>query len=361
MSIEKDLKKDGITIISPIDTLTINSLAKYVSEQISSTYSSCGIKKDTLFRKISRMSMSYADIPEGFSEASYFYKNQTIYFKNGISEKDMKKYAIHECIHHIQEVRDDNNNLLKMGLADYTKRPKGIALNEAAVQTISSNILNNEKELVTYYGIDFETNSPYIYPILCNLLSQISFFIGEDTLIKSTFSGNDDFTNKMLEIFDKQNYKTILSNLDIILNTEEKIILNENKLLSDDLAINSSKTKKLAEKSRHYKEKIKETYFKTQELLMNSYFNYELSNISSKESGENFRTKLYQYKNYIGTYEGYTFYNEFYIDMMKKLDVKFENIGTSIYLVPTTDNKFIKILNAIKNFFKLKFNKELSE
>ena len=32
MSIESDLKKDGITVIEPLDSLSINAIAKNVSE-----------------------------------------------------------------------------------------------------------------------------------------------------------------------------------------------------------------------------------------------------------------------------------------------------------------------------------------
>ena len=34
MSIESDLKKDGITVIEPLDTTTVNVIAKNVSKKI---------------------------------------------------------------------------------------------------------------------------------------------------------------------------------------------------------------------------------------------------------------------------------------------------------------------------------------
>lgn len=55
---------------------------------------------------------------------------------------DLKKFAVHEIIHHLQEVIDDDNTLIRLGLLEFNKSKEcGMALNEAAVQIISSYIL----------------------------------------------------------------------------------------------------------------------------------------------------------------------------------------------------------------------------
>lgn len=55
---------------------------------------------------------------------------------------DFKKFAIHEIIHHIQEVKDDDGTLIRLGLLEFNKsKISGIGLNESAVQIISSYIL----------------------------------------------------------------------------------------------------------------------------------------------------------------------------------------------------------------------------
>lgn len=56
---------------------------------------------------------------------------------------DLKRFAIHEIIHHLQEVIDDDNTLIRLGLLEFNKPNKafGMGLNEAAVQIISSYIL----------------------------------------------------------------------------------------------------------------------------------------------------------------------------------------------------------------------------
>ena len=46
--------------------------------------------------------MYIADMPEGMSEASYFYKNSAIYFRDGMGLADLEKFAVHELIHNFK-------------------------------------------------------------------------------------------------------------------------------------------------------------------------------------------------------------------------------------------------------------------
>lgn len=55
-------------------------------------------------------------MPDGFAEANYFYKNSSIYFKSGISVNELEKFAVHEFIHYLQEIKDKKGNLVKLGL-----------------------------------------------------------------------------------------------------------------------------------------------------------------------------------------------------------------------------------------------------
>ena len=84
MKIEKDLRKDGITAIEPLDMLSVTLISKFVAEKLSTALPFYNLKYHDLFVKISRISMYVADIPDGLSEANYFYKNSGIYFKSNI-------------------------------------------------------------------------------------------------------------------------------------------------------------------------------------------------------------------------------------------------------------------------------------
>lgn len=121
MSIEKVLKKEGIEIIKPLDTLAINNLAKNIASKLSSSFPNLKLNSNELFIKISRLNMYFAKLPNGIS-AKYFYKNKSIYFDHNLDLSNLTDVAIHECIHYLQEKIDEKGNILKLGLCDYTNR-----------------------------------------------------------------------------------------------------------------------------------------------------------------------------------------------------------------------------------------------
>ena len=215
MNIENDLKKDGITVIKSLDTLSVTLIAKFVAEKFISAFPFSGFRYNDLFIKISRLNMFIADIPEGMSEANYFYKNSSIYFKQGLTMDQMKELTVHEFIHHFQEIKDNKGTLYRLGLCDFTKvKVHGMALNEAAVQLISSKILKKDIDNVKYYGIEFSTISPSYYPMLCNLVNQMAYLIGEDVLFDSTLYSNDKFKNSFIKLCGQKTLNQIEKNFD---------------------------------------------------------------------------------------------------------------------------------------------------
>ena len=64
MSIETDLKKDGIEVTKPLNTLKINSIAKNISEKICQSFPNYGFNQNDLFIKLSRLNMYRAKMPE---------------------------------------------------------------------------------------------------------------------------------------------------------------------------------------------------------------------------------------------------------------------------------------------------------
>ena len=106
MSIKSDLKKDGIEVVEKLDTLKINSIAQNISSKLYETFPQYQLNQNELFIKLSRLNMYKAKMPEGMAEANYFYKNSSIYFNEHIDDEDIEEFAVHECIHYIQEVKD---------------------------------------------------------------------------------------------------------------------------------------------------------------------------------------------------------------------------------------------------------------
>ena len=357
MSVESELKKDGIEVIKRLDTLTINTLARNISVRLCKTFPNFGLNQEDLFIKLSRLDMYIAKMPDGMAEANYFYKNSSIYFNEHIPESDLEEFAIHECIHHIQEVKDKKNYLVRMGLCDYTEfKIYGLGLNEAAVQLMASKIIGIEKESVKYFGINFETSSPSYYPLECCLVEQLAYLIGEDILFESTINSNDNFKNKMIEAFSYKSFMAIQNAIDEILYHEEEIIKINNKIASID--DRNKKVDNMLKKIQDLKNEITLTFMRTQNLIISSYFDNTFNSITNLENLEMFRRKLYHFKDYLGSAEGYTFFNDYYIQKMDELEKKYNllenggiDIDTTTALVATTKktSKIMAIFRAIRN------------
>ena len=352
MSVESDLRKDGIEVTEKLDTLKINSIARNVSKKLCDTFPEFNLNQNELFIKLSRLNMYKAKMPEGMAEANYFYKNTSIYFNEHIQDEDLEEFAIHECIHYIQEGKDKRNYLLRMGLCDYTEfKIYGLGLNEASVQLMASKVNGIPKEYVKYFGISFETNSPSYYPLECCLANQLAYLVGENILFESTLNSNDNFKEHFANITSPKTYMAIQNAFDDILNNEEEIIKLNNRIASID--DRNKKVDGMLEKIEELKSEISLTFMRTQNLIISSYFDNTFNNISTLEDVENYRRKLYNFKNYLGSMEGYTFFNDYYVNKMMELEKKYnaiENgeVETAIKVITKKENIFVSLFKAIK-------------
>ncbi len=352
MNVETELKKDGIEIVGRLDTLSVNTLAKDASEKICKAFPKAHFASNQLFIELSRIPMYIARMPEGFSEANYFYKNSSIYFKEGVPLDELEKFAIHEFIHYIQEVKDQKGTLIRLGLCDYTEfKVYGIALNEGAVQLATAKALKQQSDIVKYYDISFPTISPTYYPLLCNLVQQLAYFVGNDVLFDSTLFSTDEFKATAIELFGKKAFFKVQENLDEILNIEEKIIKLNNKLLEDDCE--GMKAQKIANKIANYKKNLRNTFMETQNTIFTSYFDNEFQKLTTTEAIEIYRAKLYNYKNFIGITDNYSYFNNYYIDKMSVLEGRYEAILNNVSLIPVKHSKISHLFRTLMSIFSL--------
>ena len=362
MSIESDLRKDGIEVTEKLDTLKINSIARNVSIKLCDTFPEFNLNQNELFIKLSRLNMYKAKMPEGMAEANYFYKNTSIYFNEHIQDEDLEEFAIHECIHYLQEVKDKRNYLLRMGLCDYTEfKIYGLGLNEAAVQLMASKVNGIPKEYVKYFGISFETTSPSYYPLECCLVNQLAYIVGEDVLFESTLNSNDNFKEQFANLTSPKTFMAVQNAIDDILNSEEEIIKLNNKIAAID--DRNKKVDGMLEKIDELKSEISLTFMRTQNLIISSYFDASFNSISNLEEVENYRRKLYNFKDCLGCMEGYTFFNDYYVNKMMELEKKYnaiENgeVETAIKVITKKENIFVSIFKAIKRLLLGKTTKE---
>ncbi len=328
MNINSTLKKEGIKIIDSLNALDINKIATTISNTMAEVFPEHHICQSDLFIAIARLNMYIAEMPNDMAIAKYFYKNNSIYFSKNISFDGLNTVVFHECIHYMQELKNQNGKLLRMGLYDLESgAPMGMGLNEAAVQHMASVATGAVLDNVKYYNMELSTESPDYYPLQTALLNEMIYFTGTYPLYHSTLYSNDIFKNTFIAKSSSKTYYEICKNFDLIMEYETRLSKEIYKLsiASEDFK-NLNRIKKINSKIDDYKKIILETTLETQNKIILDCFNNEFSYIRSLEDAKNFQYKLYNFKHVLINTNGYNFFNDFYIDMMNKLEEKKEYI-----------------------------------
>ena len=344
MSTNSRLKKEGIEIAEQLDTLKVNTIAISIASKLCLAFPEHNLNKSELFTSLSRINMYIAKMPDDSAGAKYFYKNNSIYFNKEYDLDEMAKLAMHECIHYIQEFRDANNNLVKMGLYNCTFN-SGLGINEAAVQLMASEANMCPSTSETYYNVSLNTISPNYYPLECALVNQMAYFTGTYPLFHSTLNSNDIFKNTFILKSNKRAYNTIVKNIDLLLAYENDLNYFASEL---QYANKVSEIKLLNKLIASKKDSITSIFFKTQNLIIESCFISEFNNIRNLEDVKEYKNKLYNFKNIMGSNENYTFYNEFYRKIMESLEKKKEQIEQfgEINLFETSENSLVLVDNT---------------
>jgi hypothetical protein len=327
MSINSTLKREGIEIINPLSTLEINKIASKIAEKLCSTFPEHNLNQSELFRNISRLNMYMAKMPNDMAVAKYFYKNNSIYFNSNMDFDDLNTLAIHECIHFLQEQKDKHGKLIRLGLYNLQKKESGMALNEAAVQYMASKANNMPVDHVRYYNMNLTTESPDYYPIETAIIRQLAYFTGTYPLFHSVLNSNDIFKNTFIAKSNAKAYNLIETNLDLLMNYQEELVISMNILDSySDSNVSLNKIKHLSNQIEALKKLILKLTLEIQNTIIYHCFNKEFEYIKDQNSLNAFQTHLYNFKDILIDTEGYNYYNEFYRDMMNRLDEKREMI-----------------------------------
>lgn len=351
MSIKSELHKEGIVVIKQLNTINVNSIATNIAKKIVISFPEQNFSYSEIFKKISRLNMYIAKIPNGIA-AKYFYKNSSIYFSEYTDLENLNEVIIHECIHAIQTKINSKNELIKLGLCDFTdSKLSGMALNEAAVQLMTMKCCKSKFNTVKYFNLDIPSNSPDYYTLECNLVRQMTFITGEHTLYNSTLLGNDSFKNKFISLTSKNDFEIIKSNINYIMYLEDKL-----NIILQKIQNSSKSSKQLIDKTDKIKKEIKNEFLLTQNKIFTSFFNKRFSLVSNTTTSiESFRKSLYNYRKLIGVSNDYTFFNEYYINKMCELDNKFNaNNSKSLALIPIKETFLSRIVRKIYSLVILK-------
>ena len=348
MGIKSLLKNEGIEIVRELNKNEVKTIAKDIAIKLCLAFPEHNLSRGNLCEAFSNVKMYLANLPRDFSGAKYILENNSIYFNNSLPFEEIPNTAMHECIHFIQHY----NSEIKFGLSFSTK---GLALNEAAVQLMASEANMHELSEVKYFDISLKTISPDYYPLECALLNQVTYFTGTYPLYNSVLFSNDIFKNTFTAQFNKKLYSFISSKLDNLLSLENELnsYIEELGYASKESEINS-----LNKIINYKKQKITTLFFQTQNHIMKVCFNSEFNKLKSLKDIHEFKNRLYNFKNVIGSNVNYSFYNEFYCSMMNAIEIKKDYIKNNgaIYL-PSKESTALMIIDTKKN--KLDFAKTL--
>lgn len=224
MNTKKLLNKMGIVPIKELNFQEKNNLIKEFLELMLYSFYNLQLSYEQIYNKMSQCKMYIAKFDARLGNANYIYKNNTIYFRNGIEINCKDYYILHELIHYFQDIRDENGNLKKIGICDFEEfKVRGLSLNEAAVQYIVAKMLQMPEEQINYYGIHLKTNTKDYYPLICDLINKIIYLFGEDSLINSVLFSTDKFKLEIIDYCGEEAFNNVQIYFDTIAELQQKL------------------------------------------------------------------------------------------------------------------------------------------
>ena len=351
MDIQSEIRKEGIEVIKELSSSTVNSIVNKFTKALQNAFPNENINTKQITSDMLKLKMYTAKLPEGCS-AKYFYKNKSIYFSEKTSFTKLSDTIVHECIHYLQERTNNKGKVDRLGFCDFTDSYlPGTGLNEACVQLLASTCVKKKSESVTYFGITFNTISPTYYPLECAIANQLNYIVGNNLLFDSTLNSNDNFEDHFTSLTSQKVFYKIYDDLDTLLDKQDYV----NELTQKNAEIsNENKVQRNLKKIEKIKEEIKLLFFKIQDIIIQSYFDSAINLVRSDKALEEYRTKLYEFRNVIGSADSYSFYSRYYINKMMELEkIKENNYGLDTSMVVYKQGLFKTFFGKVKSLFGL--------
>lgn len=224
MDTKKLLDTMGIVPIRSLNFQEVNNLSKEFAELMLYSFGNLQLNYGQICKKMFQCKMYIAEFDARLGNANYIHKNNTIYIRNGVAINCRDSYILHELIHYFQDMRDERGELKKIGICDFAEfKVRGLALNEAAVQYVVSKMLQISEEEINYYGIPLKTKTKEYYPLTCDLINKIIYFLGEDSLIDSVLFSTDKFKLEVMDYCGEEAFNNIQNNFDTIIELQQKL------------------------------------------------------------------------------------------------------------------------------------------
>ena len=321
MSVKPNHKLNGIRNAVEISAKDRHTISKKAIDLIYPVISEFNISKEMLFNSLGKSNMYLADFDD-MSMGKYDYTTNSIYFSNELDITNLDSSVIHEILHFFQAELTENNFLVRMGLFEPSKlfrSEKGLGLNEASVQYLSSIIAKEVPDHVRYYELELVTPSSNYYPLETAIVRQMCFFTGTYPLFFSTLFSTDLFEKTFKTITSEDNYNYIEKKLTEIVHLQEKL----SNIYSHIHTHNQAESKKISVLNNitNLKNKLRETVLDVQKIIYTSAFANELDKVETVQDIVNIQTLISNFENYIISYE-----NDYSFEQFKdKISVELNN------------------------------------
>lgn len=178
---------------------------------------------------------------------------------------------------------------------------------------------------------------------------------GEDILFESTLHSNSTFKDIYISLTSEKVFLQIQKNIDLLVEMQERLEALFSSL--EDVGIGEDFVQKVSKEIELQKANIKETFLGTQNLILTSYFDNSLNLAYTPKALENYRNKLYLFKNLVAYSDNANFYNQYYIDKMMEIEKKYDFDPLKVTALTVIKPSFIsKLIQKLKLLFGL--NKE---
>ena len=342
----------GISNTEKLDFKVKEELVRNVSRKIADRFEAYGIKYEELYMKLINTDMYLSDIKAGTPKVNYIYKNSSLYIDRSVSLSENDEDILRESICKIQEVRNKRNKIHKLGLCKFNEsKIAGVAFNEAGVQYILNVLLDKGEEKVNAYGIIINSISLQ-YPVITNIIRQMTFMAGENYLVQSIINSTDDFKKSFIDNCNENSYVVVMKNADLIYEAQKRIS-NINRKILFDSKVKENKKIKLREKVNKYSKAIRSSYCEIQKGLCECYFNKKINKARSISKLEEVRLQIGEYKQLIGIScdEEDNFFERYSLDCYYKIEKKIEKINRDNAIMITDTNPVSKAVRSIKKLF----------
>lgn len=350
MAENNSLGNTGIEVIEPLQDERIINIVNQVSTRIMTAFPNNNLSYLDIYKTLLDTPMYYARIPKGLSKANYYYKDSSIYFSNNANLEEVDEYIFHECIHRLQERKNKKGKITRLGICEVNDLTiKGTALNEGAIQYITSKAFQSPNKLLNIYNMVIPSRTDY-YPIITNIISQLAFLLSEKMLIDSTINGNEEFKISIIDNIGESEYNTIEKNLNEILRLKNEIVVIQNSIQLRDIWEVPHNDKNI--KINEIANLIKKIYFETQNKIFISFFNNILKRTENDIEVNMIIRKLHDYGILTGTAEDYDDFDLYCIDFEKKAKQKIDELRNKNALVVLKDNFVYRIIRKIRRLLR---------